>query len=105
MLPTLEVMFELENRFETHRRLFAVSLAILEYRIDHKVYPRSLDELAPKYIDRVPVDAYANRSIVYRRADGGFLLYSFGTDGEDDNGVTVYDDEDADDVTIRVPAE
>jgi hypothetical protein len=79
-------------------------MALYEYRADHKVFPESLEKLAPDYIDQLPVDDFGRREFVYRKTDAGFLLYSLGENGRDDGGKDWNEDEDADDIVIRVPA-
>ena len=45
--------------FETDRRATLIVLAIGAYRLDHGDLPASLDQLAPKYLERVPLDPYS----------------------------------------------
>jgi hypothetical protein len=89
-----------------------IALAFGAYRSEHGRYPASLDELMPKYLDRVATDPCGSGPYLYRRMDEGFLLYSVGVDGVDDTGprpasVGVSPDPpalaDSDDVGIRIP--
>lgn len=63
----------LSRYFLTHfrcvadRRMTAVSLAAQLYRADHGRWPPGMEELAPAYLPKIPVDPY--------RADGGPLTY------------------------------
>jgi hypothetical protein len=73
----------------TFDRLLTTSLALRAYSLDHKgAYPQTLAELTPAYMSQVPVDLFgsANASLVYRKREGAYLLYSVGPDGHDDGG-------------------
>jgi membrane protease YdiL (CAAX protease family) len=62
-------------------------LSILRYKTDTQQYPDILSELVDRgYIEAVPDDTYSDGSIVYKRTDNGFLLYSLGVDFDDDGG-------------------
>ncbi len=56
-------------RFETQRRATIIVLAIEAYRLDHGALPKSLSELAPDYVDKVPLDPYSGLEFKYY-ADG-----------------------------------
>jgi hypothetical protein len=66
--------------------LTRIALALGAYRSEHGRCPASLDELMPKYLDRVAADPCGSGPYKYRRMDEGFLLYSVGLDGVDDSG-------------------
>jgi hypothetical protein len=103
LLPALDAAIVAEKKWKTHRSMFQIGLSLAEYRIDHKAYPNQLNELVPKYIARVPVDDFRSRELLYQRTDDGYMFYSLGKNGRDDGGKSYDEDEDADDVTIRVP--
>jgi hypothetical protein len=102
--------------YHAHFRLHQLVLALAAYRHEQKKYPASLAALTPKYIDRVPLDPFADAGYKYSRLpDGGFLLYSIGPNRTDDGGkmheVNVWADNDTasdeerswDDIAIRTP--
>lgn len=81
---------------DTSRRRECVSnaslilLALAAYHAEHSDYPASLDQLAPKYFpDALPRDPLAPDLVFrYRReSPDGFILYTVGFDGEDNNGT------------------
>jgi hypothetical protein len=43
-------------RTEASRRVLRLQLALAAWKLDHKSLPRSLDELAGRYLDRIPLD-------------------------------------------------
>jgi len=70
--------------------LLATSLALRAYYADHKVYPVTLQALAPAYLPQVPHDPFAPDSELKYRQDGkSYKLYSMGPDGVDDGGKPI----------------
>jgi hypothetical protein len=67
----------------------AVAFALERCRLAQGQYPASLDALVPAWLKQVPADLAvpAGTPLKYRReADGGFVLYSVGLNGVDDQG-------------------
>ena len=67
---------------------FAVIACALErYRRVNSQYPGSLEELRPKFIEKIPSDIISGGPLHYRReAADGFTLYGVGFDENDNNG-------------------
>ncbi len=64
------------------------TIAAIRYEAEHGEYPDSLTQLVEAGLLRqAPQDPYSNDSLVYKRNDDGFLLYSRGLDFDDDGGV------------------
>lgn len=72
--------------------LARVALAVERYRLATGKLPEQLDELVPRYLERVPIDPFGNQPIRYRRTEPGYLLHSIDTDGRDDGGHERKDD-------------
>jgi hypothetical protein len=53
--------------------------------------PTELKQLVPEYLQRVPLDPFSGRPMVYRQQGSNWLLYSVGEDGVDDGGESVAD--------------
>jgi hypothetical protein len=104
-MPAVHATFSAAHHVETYRSMFDVSMALFEYRADLKDCPDNLERLVPEYIESIPVDDFGRRELVYRKTDAGFLLYSLGQNGRDNGGKERNEDEDADDIVIRVPIE
>ena len=69
-----------------------VTLIQLEcYRRDHGVYPDTLFQLIPKYLEALPIDHSTGKSLIYKLKDGKPLLYGRGRDGDDDQGKEIDD--------------
>jgi hypothetical protein len=65
-----------------------IACGLERYRLAHGQYPDTLDALVPQFADKVPHDIVGGQPLKYRRAaDGHFLLYSVGWNGQDDGGV------------------
>jgi hypothetical protein len=67
--------------------------ALERYRLANGHYPAALENLVPGFLNAVPRDAAGGGTLHYRLKDGGqFLLYSIGSDGQDDGGKVVLKD-------------
>jgi len=67
--------------------LARVGIAIERFRLANGDFPKSLDSLAPRFIDAVPQDVVNGQPLHYRRtADDRYLLYSVGWNQTDDGG-------------------
>ena len=89
MCPTPSKLFFKDTQDLTFDRLLITSLALRAYSLDHKgAYPQTLAQLTPTYMTQIPVDPFgsANASLVYRKTEAAYLLYSIGPDGRDDGG-------------------
>jgi hypothetical protein len=80
-----------------------VAFALAAYKGDNGTYPAKLDDLTPKYLDRVPIDLFSGKALCYRPTEKGYVLYSVGVNGIDDNGRTMADDPIGDDIVVRMP--
>ena len=64
----------------------AAALAACRYRNDHNTWPESLDALVPAYMDKVPLDPFTGKPLVYKIEEAGIAVYSVGANGVDDGG-------------------
>jgi hypothetical protein len=61
--------------------------ALERYHLAQGEYPKTLDALTPKFIEKIPHDIIGGQPLHYRRTDDGkFLLYSIGWNEKDDAG-------------------
>jgi hypothetical protein len=79
-------VFELDPRIQVHFDLARTALAIERSRLPTDELPTRLEDLVPRYLAQVPIDPFDGRPIRYRRRQTGYLLYSVGTDGQDNDG-------------------
>lgn len=78
---------------EDHRRRHAwlrsaiVAVAAERFRRKNSRWPVAIDELAPVWLARAPVDPYDGQPLRYRRLPDGVVVYTLGEDGVDSGGV------------------
>lgn len=75
---------------EAQARLMAaqVALAIEAYRLRNKSkLPAKLADLVPKDLATVPQDPFDGKPFRYRRLETGYVVYSVGPDGKDNEGL------------------
>lgn len=78
-----------DKRVVAHLRLITTELALRCYQSDHGRAPNSLEQLVPKYLQRVPLDPFSGKPLVYRPQTNQWLCYSVGEDMVDDGGQPV----------------
>ena len=105
LLPALEAALNAEHRNHTKHTLVRLSLALADYRDEHRKFPEKLDQLAPKHLKAVPLDPMWGVPFVYIQTEKGYRLYGLGKNGRDDTGRTHNEFDDADDLAIIVPPE
>jgi len=66
--------------------LTRLSLALAVCRDETGRYPATLDALCPKYLKVIPRDIFSDQPLRYRLEADGYLLYSVGENGRDDQG-------------------
>src|SRR5262249_5839513 len=98
----LHLQKSVERTEQRHANL-RVAFALAAYRSEHGRYPAKLNELAPKYLAKVPGDLFSGKALVYRPSEKGYLLYSVGVNGKDDEGRGDDDDPPGDDLAVRMP--
>jgi hypothetical protein len=84
--PAMERPQVAAERYLGHRDGVLIALALEMYRRQHGEYPKSLDELTPMLLPRVPVDRITGEAVRYRIVDDKPLIYSVGADRKDDAG-------------------
>jgi hypothetical protein len=69
-------------------RVTATALAIERFRLAHaNALPESLEELTPTCCKSVPSDPYDGQALRYKTHGACYVVYSVGSDGQDDGGV------------------
>jgi hypothetical protein len=92
-----------QDQGEQIQRNLHVAFALAAHRSDHGRYPAKLDELTPKYLESVPNDIFSDKELIYRLSGNGYLLYSVGINGKDEEGRGFDDDPTGDDLSVRMP--
>jgi hypothetical protein len=63
------------------------AVAVERYRLATGQLPDDLSELVPSHLEEIPLDPFDGRPLRYKKRDGGYVVYSVGPDGTDDNGT------------------
>jgi membrane protease YdiL (CAAX protease family) len=86
--PVINKIVSLEGRAPVDRDATIAILAILRYVADNEQLPDTLEQLVSTgYLKAIPNDTFHNGSLIYRRSDDDFILYSFGADFDEDGGT------------------
>ena len=86
LVPRMDWIAERDLECRTHLDLAGAALAVERYRLATGSLPVALAALAPQYLKEVPLDPFDGRPIRYTRQTPGYVLYSVGTDGQDNAG-------------------
>jgi hypothetical protein len=92
----------LERERQRYQNLL-LAFRIARYERDHGSYPNRLEDLVPKLLSQVPQDFFSDKPLIYRRTKDGYLLYSVGVDGIDEDGHGPQDDPPGDDIVVQMP--
>jgi hypothetical protein len=103
LMPAVHKVQDAHDRAEQIGRNTQIAFALAAYRRDRGRYPAKLDDLAPKYLARVPGDVFSGRGLIYRPEEKSYLLYSIGANGKDEGGRWYDDDPPGDDPRVRMP--
>lgn len=87
LLPAVRAAVVAEDQQVEQFQLAQLALLLAAYHAEHDAYPAALDDLAPKYVEKLPRDVFTGDELKYRRTDGGYVLYSVGPNRTDDGGT------------------
>ena len=103
LLPAVQKIQQAGDRITQVERNLQVGFALAAYHADHKAYPKKLEALAPAYLKEIPQDLFSGKPLIYRPSEKGFLCYSVGSNGKDEDGHWVDDNPPGDDLSVRLP--
>jgi hypothetical protein len=86
VLPALSAALQAQDRGNIDYVLVQLAAALAVYRAETGTYPDTLDALVPGVMPQLPVDLFHGKPFVYQRDGEGYLLYSTGSNGVDENG-------------------
>jgi hypothetical protein len=88
LLPACCKVSSANCRVHAQMQCAMVGLAAERYRIKHGEWPAALADLCKEgLLSAVPVDPFDGRPLRYKALPDGVLIYSVGTDGEDNGGT------------------
>jgi hypothetical protein len=86
-MPASERASELAYRVKMHHEATLTILAVLRWRQEKDQYPAALDELVSAgFLCESPMDPYSDKSLIYKKTEDDFTLYSIGPNFTNDNG-------------------
>jgi hypothetical protein len=103
ILPAVRKVQSAGDRTEQLQNNLQLAFALAAYRADHGRYPDKLAAVAPKYLTKVPQDMFSAKPLVYQPSRDGYLFYSVGVNGLDEQGRGYDDDPRGDDLPVRMP--
>jgi hypothetical protein len=103
LVPAIRRVQNAADRAQQTQDNVILAFALARYQRDHGQYPKELAALAPKYLDRIPPDLFSGEPLIYRPNENGYLLYSIGVNGKDEDGRRYDDVPPGDDLSVRMP--
>ncbi len=87
-VTNLKILHQYFYRNRAAQNALMATFAIFRYQKNNNSFPENLEILVlDGYLDRIPIDPFSNQPMIYKNRNGGFLLYSVGTDFDDDGGL------------------
>jgi hypothetical protein len=88
LLPALVRVHVKEANHVALVRAGAAALAVERFRLAHtNALPDNVEQLAPTCCATVPADPFDGKPLRYKTHGGSYVVYSIGSDGQDDGGV------------------
>ena len=103
LLPAVRQAHRAEDKIVQRMQNLDVALALSAWRSEHDSYPKSLADLVPKYLAVVPIDRFNGEPLHYSTTPDGYLFYSVGQNGKDDEGRSFDDNPRGDDLPVQMP--
>lgn len=93
MVPSLARAVALDMMLTAETRAAQVGLAAKRFRIDTGSLPKRLDQLVPKYIEKIPADPFKpDQPLKYAVKSDRVVIYSISDDGVDNGGDVKHGD-------------
>jgi hypothetical protein len=86
--PAVLTLMTVERRWKSTIERLDLVFALEQFRAETGKYPQSLAELVPTHIAKIPLDPLARKPFRYRAKNDGYMLWSIGSNGVDDDGRT-----------------
>jgi hypothetical protein len=90
LLSDLGKSVEYAHRIRINTEATLATMAIIRYYKQNSEFPENLQVLVDAgLLSEIPIDPFSDKDLTYKKIDGGFTLYSFGSNMVDDGGVIV----------------
>ena len=86
LLPALGNAIVKEANGLAQVRSAQTALAVERFRRAHGKLPENLDALVPQFLYAVPADPFDGQPLRYHHWEKGYVIYSIGSDGEENGG-------------------
>ncbi len=103
LTPAVRKVQHSQDRARQVERNLQVAFALAAFHKDNGRYPAKLADLAPKYLATAPNDLFTGKDLIYKPNEKGYLFYSVGVNGKDDEGRWYSDEPPGDDPGVRMP--
>lgn len=103
LAPSVQKVGDASDRCEQIQSNLHVAFAMAAYKLDVGRYPAKLDDLAPRYLAKVPGDTFSGKALIYKPEAEGYLFYSVGANGLDEGGRWYDDQPRGDDPRVIMP--
>jgi hypothetical protein len=87
LVPQLAGRIKLEAYAMAEVRIMEAAVAVERHRVATGELPVALDRVAPEFMSATPVDPFDGQPLRYRATNGGYLVYSIGMNGMDDDAT------------------
>ncbi len=102
MEPVFAQALKSDDRVRIKSDLVRVGFALAACRAERGGYPMGLDDLVPKYLAALPTDRMNDQPLRYVVRESGFLIYSVGANGRNDDGANA-ERQNQDDISFEAP--
>jgi len=85
-MPDVPMTNEMVAETEASARMSNLAIAITLFKQRNGTYPTTLSDLVPDFIASVPIDPFDGRPMRYLLVDDGAVIYSVGSDFQDNGG-------------------
>ncbi|MGB7294378.1 MAG: hypothetical protein WBC70_02220 [Candidatus Aminicenantales bacterium] len=86
LVPNFSATFVKETDREADLAVARIGLACRIFKHRHGRLPENLAELSPDILKDIPIDPYTGASLIYKKSEDGFIVYSIGSNEKDDGG-------------------
>ncbi len=86
IVPAVDKVAVANHRSRAALNCAQLALAIERYRLWQGHWPRTLDQLTPRFLAGIPDDPFGDGPVRYRRLEDGVAVYSVGQNERDDEG-------------------
>jgi hypothetical protein len=80
-------MHQIQSEYIARLDSLKITCALEIYRKEYGHYPEAFEQIVPAVLKGLPLDPFTGKNYIYRRENGGFIVYSTGPNQIDDGGI------------------